>query len=157
MRAVPRRVALRFVLPLVAVGALSACSHSVDTRGYVLREKTLAELKPGVSTRESVEQVMGSPSSVAPLDDKTWYYIGQTEETVAFFKPNVVERHVLVVKFDDAGTLQSAKMLDQQDTQEVKMVMRETPTAGNELTFMQQMLGNIGRFSRQGDPNQGRR
>jgi outer membrane protein assembly factor BamE (lipoprotein component of BamABCDE complex) len=150
------RAGLSIVLPLLALGALGGCSRAVDTRGYVIRESALAQLTPGVTTQDAVQQVMGSPSSVAAFDDKTWYYIGQTEETVSFFKPSVVERHVLMVKFDQSGVLQSSRMLDQSATKEVQMVARETPTAGNELTFMQQMLGNVGRFSRPTDANQGR-
>jgi outer membrane protein assembly factor BamE (lipoprotein component of BamABCDE complex) len=59
----------------------------------------------------------------------------------------VVERRVLIVRFDQAGVVREIKKLDETNGQDVEMVDRSTPTAGREMTFFEQMLGNVGRFS----------
>lgn len=125
---------------------LAACSKDVEQRGFVMNQDIVAELRPGVQTRDAVRRAMGSPSSVAPFDKDLWYYIGETQESVSFFEPTVTERHILILKFDDAGTLQSVRRLDGNDARAVQIVERETPTAGHELTILQQLLGNVGRF-----------
>lgn len=140
------KLALRAAVLAVAAG-LSACSGTVETHGHMLRESAMKELRPGVQTREGVAKLLGSPSSVAPFDDRTWYYIGQKVESLAFFKPEVKERQVVVLRFDDGGILDSVKVLSAEDGRQIAFVDRETPTAGHELTFMEQLLGNMGRFN----------
>lgn len=127
--------------------AVTGCSPVVATRGNLTDPERVAELQPGQSRRDDVVAVLGSPTSVGTFDQNTWYYIGQKTEKIAFFEPDVVERRVVIVKFDDAGTLREVKKLDESNAQEVEMVERTTPTAGREMTFLEQMMGNVGRFS----------
>ncbi len=49
--------------------------------------------------------------------------------------------------FDDRGVLQSIKRLDQDDAQPVSVVSRATPSPGSESSFLQQLLGNVGKFN----------
>src|SRR5690606_18420031 len=132
---------------VAAAGLVGACSGTVNNHGHVMRESALETLQPGISTRQTVTQALGSPSSVAAFDDRTWYYIGQKVENLAFFKPQTKERQVLVLRFDQYGVLDSMEMLSAEDGRQIAFVDRETPTAGHELTFMEQLLGNVGRFS----------
>ena len=53
----------------------------------------------------------------------------------------------MVVKFDEAGTVADVRELDQNAGKEVELVERTTPTAGRDMNFIEQMLGNVGRFS----------
>ncbi|AWK86864.1 outer membrane protein assembly factor BamE [Azospirillum thermophilum] len=138
----------RPVLGAVLLGlAVTGCSPIVATRGNLTDPERVAELQPGQSRRDDVVAVLGSPTSVGTFDQNTWYYIGQKTEKIAFFEPDVIERRVVIVKFDDAGTLREVKKLDETNAQQVEMVERTTPTAGREMTFLEQMMGNVGRFS----------
>lgn len=131
-------------LSLLAVG----CSANVDSNGYVLRPEAVAQLEPGRQDTEAVRRLLGTPSSVAPFDPNVWYYIGQTTETVAFFDPTVTGRHILVLRFDDTGTLAEMNTLSGENGRQVALVSRETPTRGHSLGFMEQLLGNLGRFNK---------
>ncbi|PZP55514.1 MAG: hypothetical protein DI586_06570, partial [Micavibrio aeruginosavorus] len=45
-------------------------------------------------------------------------------------------------------------MVERRDGREdVAIVKRTTPTSGNEITFVQQMLGNLGKFNKQDTTN----
>ena len=46
-----------------------------------------------------------------------------------------------------AGVLKSINKLDQQDAVPVSVIARTTASPGTEASFMQQLLGNIGRFN----------
>lgn len=133
-------------LALVGIGA-SACSPAVATRGNIVDPDRLAEIQAGSSRREDVAVVLGTPTVVGTFDPNMWYYIGQKTEKTAFFQPEVVERRVVVVQFDDQGVVKSLNTLDKAAGQDIDIVDRATPTHGRELTFLEQMLGNVGRFS----------
>ncbi len=135
--------------------AVSACSPTVATRGNMADPDRVAEIKAGQSRREDVADILGTPTSVGTFDQNVWYYIGQKTEKLAFFEPSVMERRVVVVHFDDAGVVKEMKQLDATDGQRVDIVDRSTPTAGRELSLLEQMLGNVGRFSAKDSRNRG--
>ncbi|MBI1206900.1 MAG: outer membrane protein assembly factor BamE [Azospirillum sp.] len=135
---------------LCAVGALAVlvagCAPVVVTRGNMIEDDKLATLREGVSRKDDVEVVLGTPSAMGTFDHNTWYYIGQRTEKTAFFQPDVVERKVVVMSFDQNGTLTKVNRLDLDQARDVEMVDRVTPTAGKDLGFFEQILGNVGRF-----------
>jgi len=131
-----------------AVAALmAACSPTVEQHGHVVPERVVSELKPGLVTKDGVVALLGTPSTVAPFDDNVWYYVGEDLKTVAFFRPEIVKRTVLALHFNEDGMLTEMSELDADAGTEVAVVTRETPTAGHEMTFLEQLLGNVGRFN----------
>lgn len=137
----------RLALALTLAVTLSACSAEQLTRGYVPEEDRLAEIQAGVSDRATVEELLGSPSSIGTFEDTTWYYITRRSEKLAFFKEDVKEQQILAIVFDGAGLVSDVRHYSLEDGQEVDPVDRVTPTRGRELTIFEQLLGNIGRFS----------
>lgn len=125
---------------------LAACSEELIVRGNMPDPEVAATIHPGETTREEVAAMLGSPSTISSFQDRTWYYIGQKQEQVAFFDPEVLERSILVVNFDDAGTVQATKTYTLEDGRVIDPVTRETPTEGRELTILQQLFGNLGKF-----------
>jgi outer membrane protein assembly factor BamE (lipoprotein component of BamABCDE complex) len=141
------RSVLRRVSGLAAIAAIAACTPMIDTRGNMPPPEIVATIQPGVTTRTQISQLLGSPSSVATFNDRTWYYIGRKTETVAFLSPEVTEQQILVVKFDESGVVQDLEKRGIESARLVSMNERETPTAGHSLGFFEQLFGNIGRFS----------
>lgn len=125
---------------------LVACAPRIDVRGNLPDPDTLADLEIGKVNKQQVRKLLGSPSSIAPLKGESWYYLSERTETIAFLAPKVVERKVIVVRFDTQGVLTELKSLGLDAGRNIVFVERETPTAGNELTFLQQLFGNLGRF-----------
>lgn len=135
------------VCMLGLAAALAACSPRVTPRGNLPDPERLAEIKPGQQSREEVSEILGTPSTIGNFDGESWIYIAEQTETVAFFAPEVTERHVVVVQFDRKGVVSSVRNLTLADGKELEPVARETPTEGNTITLVQQLLGNIGRFN----------
>lgn len=137
--------------PLAALAAatlISACSPRVDNHGNAVHIDDISAIEPGVHTRDHVLNKLGSPSSRSTFGDTAWYYISERTETTAFFAPDLIDRQVIVVKFDEHGVVQSVDVYDKESAQLVEPVDRETPTAGNTLGFIEQIISNIGRFNR---------
>ena len=131
-----------------AIVMLAACSPTIDQRGNLPDADNVLAIQPGLSTKDDVFDLLGTASTTATFSDKTWYYISKRTETVAFFSPDVVDQQVLVVKFDDTDVVQQVALLGMDDANDIEMVDRETPTYGQRLTIIQQLLGNIGRFTK---------
>ncbi|MBI4031313.1 MAG: outer membrane protein assembly factor BamE [Proteobacteria bacterium] len=131
----------------VAALLLPACTPTKAVRGNMVEDFRLTEVQKGVDTESDILRKLGSPTTKAPFDDRIWYYMGQETEKRGILDPEVKKERVVIVAFDDAGTV-----MDIQDIQgrrnEVPYVRRKTPTTGNEITVMQQLLGNMGKFNK---------
>jgi len=135
-----------FVL-IFGLTSLTACSGTTHTRGNLPDPKLVAEIRKGIHRREDVQALIGVPSSLGTFSDKTWYYIGRKTEQLAFFEPDVIEQKVLVISFDDNGTVRQIQQLDKGHGRNVDFVSRETPTSGHSISFLQQLLGNMGNYN----------
>lgn len=59
------------------------------------------------------------------------------------------------MRFDQGGTLRDVHRLTRANSKEVAMNPGATPSPGSEANFMQQLLGNVGRFTPAGLPGAG--
>ena len=139
--------AFSLIVCALAVGA-SGCATKLANRGNHVDPKVLAEIAPGKQTREEVSELLGSPSSVTTFGDDTWYYISNRTETFAFFVPEVLERQVVKIKFGPDGKVNTIDTLNLDDGKQVELVKRTTPTHGTEMTVLEQVVGNLGRFKK---------
>ena len=149
----------RTALPLLLVLLLTACSvveAPKQLRGNRVDADQLKELIPGTSTRADATSLLGSPTAKATFDDNTWIYIGETTRTRVGRTPGILQQDVVVLSFDNGGVLRGVKRLNQDDGRDVSVVSRATPSPGSEASFLQQLLGNVGKFSAGGPSTSGR-
>jgi len=142
---------LRSTLPAFALAATllaGACTPSVDLRGNLPTPENLAQIKAGKTTRDEVQTLLGSPSATATYGEESWQYISARTETTAFFKPELKDRKVVSISFDKSGVVKDVVLRGMDDGITVQTVDRETPTAGKELSILEQLVGNIGKFSK---------
>ncbi|MCP5433472.1 MAG: outer membrane protein assembly factor BamE [Alphaproteobacteria bacterium] len=131
---------------LALCGTLAACAPTVDHRGYVPDQKTVDAIKIGEDTKQTIAGRLGTPSASGTFDGDVWYYISSREERFAFFAPEVTEREIVAVQFDTENKVASINRYSVADGHVVDYVSRKTPTRGRELTFLEQMFGNIGKL-----------
>jgi outer membrane protein assembly factor BamE (lipoprotein component of BamABCDE complex) len=154
VRSLYRRLALAAV-GLVAAATLTACAPRIDQRGNKPDEDQVTQINPGVDDKNRVAELIGTPSAISTFNDKTWYYISKRTETTAFWDPDVVDQEVLAIQFDEGGIVQNMKVYGLEDGRQIAYVDRTTPTEGNQLTIIQQLLGNLGRFNPSNDTRPG--
>jgi outer membrane protein assembly factor BamE (lipoprotein component of BamABCDE complex) len=128
----------------LALAGLAACAPIRDVRGYVPDDEKVASVRIGADTRDTVQDKLGTPSSTATFGDPTWYYISTEQERYAFFKPDVTKRQILAVAFSEDGKVADIRTYGIEDGQVIALVDRETPSRGKEMSFLQQMFGNMG-------------
>ena len=142
-----RTVPFLIVGPLLGAFAVGGCDNNMEARGFAAPPGSVEKLEINAQSREDVVRLIGNPSAIATFNPNIWYFISQKQEQFAFLKPQVREQSVLQLTFNESGRLQAIKNYEMKDGQDVAMVARITPTAGKELTVLEQLLGNIGRFS----------
>ena len=145
---------LRLVLLTSALTtALAGCampaflSFAPQQRGNNVDAESLKQLVPGTSTRGDVTAAIGSPTAHATFDDNTWIYIGEVTKPLIGGTLDVRDQQVYVLNFDQSGVLKSIDHRTMKDSQDVDVVSRTTPSPGSSASFMQQLLGNVGKFS----------
>lgn len=155
MRAPANRFRL-LTLPLLAgllATGLSGCglpdwmTFPPQVRGNRVDPDSLKELVPGTSTTKDVVALIGSPTAHASFDDNTWLYIGEMTKPVIGGTNEVRSQEVVALTFDKSGVLQGIRSKSQKDSLPVSVVARTTPSPGTDTTFLQQLLGNVGRFT----------
>jgi outer membrane protein assembly factor BamE (lipoprotein component of BamABCDE complex) len=118
-----------------------------QTRGNKVDEEQLKELVPGTSTKADVTALIGSPTQKATFDENTWLYITEITRPRVGQTLGVLDQDVVVLSFDDRGVLTGAKTVTKADATPVSVASETTPSPGTEASFMQQLLGNIGKFN----------
>jgi outer membrane protein assembly factor BamE (lipoprotein component of BamABCDE complex) len=128
-----------------AILASAACAPDTAIRGNLPRPEKLAQVKPGLSTRNDVRELLGPPSNIGTFNDKVWYYISQKTEDVPMNVPQVRERTVIAVRFTDGGIVQDVQTLGKDAGRDISPVARTTPSAGHEPSLLRDLFGNIGK------------
>lgn len=131
---------------------LAACSPVVRTHGNMVDPERLSQIHTGVSRQADVAALLGTPTAEGTFNPNEWYYIGQRTEQTAFLAPAVTDRNVVRVTFNPTtGTVAKVEQLDASAGQTVDPVARITPTSGHDLTVLEQVMGNVGRFNKPED------
>lgn len=142
-----RGLNLALAAALAGTMGLAGCSTIERSRGYVPNATDLAAITIGEDTKLSIQESIGSPSTVGTFDDDAWYYIRSRHERMAFLAEEVVAREVVAIYFDDNNQVEDIGHYGLEDGVVVNYSSRETPTRGRELTILEQLLGNVGRAS----------
>jgi outer membrane protein assembly factor BamE (lipoprotein component of BamABCDE complex) len=135
------------VAVLSAAIALAGCSATVEQRGNLPPPDEIAEIHPGKTTKDEVVKILGTPSSVGVFNDKSWYYISRRTKQFAFLNPDVLDQEVYVVDFNSDDVVKAVDHKTLKDGREITPIARATPAPGRELSFLEQVLGNLGRFN----------
>lgn len=128
---------------------LAACTPNVESRGALKDADWKEQVKIG-STQEDVLNALGSPSAKSSFGEETWYYIAARRESFAFFKPEVTEQNITRITFE-GGAVKSIDAFDKSQARDIDIAGRVTPTEGHSMGFMEQVLGNLGRFNSPGN------
>ena len=130
---------------LAALLACTACAPVVSNHGFTAISAKPAEVKAGEDTKSTVLERLGSPSAVSTFDPNTWFYMSQSVQRVAFYRPRVTKREVVAIAFGEDEKVKAVNTYTLADGKVIAFNGRETPTRGRELTILEQLLGTVGR------------
>ncbi|WP_420397872.1 outer membrane protein assembly factor BamE [Nioella sp.] len=131
---------------LLALG-VSACAATYTNHGYIPPAEDLEMILPGVDTRDSVAETIGRPAASGVVSDSTWFYVASRHRHFTYNAPEVVERDIVAISFDSRGTVENIRELGLEDGEIVRFSRRVTESNIQEVTFLRQLIGNVGRVN----------
>lgn len=133
-------------LMLALVTSVAACSPVIRNHGYVPTEQELALFEIGTDTRETVGEKIGRPTTSGLLNDVGWFYVQSQYRHFGPRAPQEIQRQVLAVTFNEAGTVENIASYGLDDGKVVQISRRVTEPNVKGLSFIQQLLGSFGRL-----------
>ena len=139
-------LAQRWALIGTLAAGLAACTAQFRNHGYVPTDNDLAAITVGVDTRESVLETIGRPATGGILNDSGYYYVASRFRHYGALEPQEINREVLAISFDATGIVSNIARFGLENGQVVTLSQRITDGNLRDLTFIRQLMGNIGRF-----------
>lgn len=134
------------IAALSAAALTSACAPVVGQNGFQAIDARPTDIVAGTDTRQTVLTKLGTPSTTSTFEsDTVWYYMSQVTEKYTYNRPQVTQRSITEITFNEAGQVAGVRTLGLDDGQRVAMNRAETPTRGRQLTILEQLLGNVAR------------
>ncbi|WP_261397832.1 outer membrane protein assembly factor BamE [Maritimibacter alkaliphilus] len=132
---------------VLLVMAAASCTARYRDHGYVPLDSDLSQITIGKDTRETVTEKVGAPSTSGMLDGGNYYYVHSRVRHFAYTEPEVVEREVVQVAFDQRGLVSNVSRYGLEDGRIVTLSRRVTLDDGSGNNIIAQLLGNLGQFT----------
>ena len=127
-----------------ALALVAGCAPIVSTHGYAPIEEDVDAIIVGQDTRGSVRRKIGRPGSTGIFTDEGWFYVSTVTEQRTWNAPEIVDRRVVAVLFDQRDVVSAVNRYGVEDGKVFALERSTTPTLGRELTIIEQLIGNIG-------------
>ncbi|KPA22864.1 SmpA / OmlA family protein [Shimia sp. SK013] len=138
--------AIKYAVLGVLLATSVACTTRFRNHGYVPSEAELAEIALGADTKDSISETIGSPSASGMLSDSSYVYVRTRIKHYGGRAPQVVERQVVAIGFDQRGIARNVEHYALADGQAVPLTRRITDNGIQRSSFLRQLLANIGNF-----------
>ena len=129
---------------LLFIFTLNSCISQKLVHGNLPDAELVSILKVGIDSKKSTTEILGEPSFRGVLGDNSYYYVGTVNSKLAFLDPKLDSQFILELNFDKNDKLKKLYLYDENESIDVSMSSLETKHSGKKLTFLQQILGNIG-------------
>ncbi|WP_347835605.1 outer membrane protein assembly factor BamE [uncultured Planktomarina sp.] len=122
-----------------------ACTPVFRNHGYTPSDSQLANLVVGVDTRTTAEETLGPPT-ISDAKTGRLYYISSRWRHYGLNPPKPISRNIVAVALDSSEVVTNVSRYGLEDGEIVALTRRVTDGGTEEITFLQQLLGNIGRI-----------
>ncbi|MBF9046777.1 outer membrane protein assembly factor BamE [Rhodobacterales bacterium LSUCC0031] len=140
------RLSRRGLIGLALALSLAACDTTFNNHGYVPPAEALEQVQIGAS-RDDVIVAIGTPGSAGVMRDEAWIYTAYRVRNLGYRAPEITERQLLAISFDDNGRVRNIEEFGLDDGRVVQLSRRVTSSSVREVTFFGQLMGNFGRIN----------
>lgn len=125
---------------------LGGCGLEMYQSGDLPSQKRLNLVKPGFEQSKVID-LLGEPTFENKIGNETFFiYSRIRKENRAFLVPKETERDLYVISFTPTGLVQNVQHLTLNEAQKVAYDESETKVTGKELSVMEQLVKNFGRY-----------
>jgi len=124
----------------------------MEKHGYRFDLSDYHLIEKDISSKEKVLKVMGSPTLVSNLDNReAWIYYSEDVNYLLFFYPNVKDRKILLLRFDDSEIVRNLEFFDlKNEDHKISFASKHTDVEGHEEGIIKSIFGNVGQIRPQG-------
>ncbi|HZV20474.1 MAG TPA: outer membrane protein assembly factor BamE [Hyphomicrobiales bacterium] len=123
---------------------LAACSGTVIRQGHLFQEEDIAQIHEGMS-KDQVVLALGTPDTQSTVGGSAYYYISQTAvQPVAFMKPEVTDRRIVAVYFNNKEKVERVANYGMKDGKVFDFIKRTTPAYSRDKSLLEELFRNIG-------------
>ena len=143
---------MRIIFLIFLIFCCNGCIKTVHISGHLFKEDEMKALEQARS-KQDIENLLGSPTSVSDFGQETWYYITTKKETIAFLPDKILEQNIVAIRFNQ-DQVETISRYNEEDANQPHLVSEYTVTKGNDISTAQQLFSNVGRFNdnKQQDP-----
>ncbi len=132
---------LRVSVFILLASVLFSCTTNIKNHGYIPSKSDLENLVIGKDTKQSVSKKIGLPAT-AGLEG-AYYYVRSTFNAPGFRSPELVDRKVIVLSFDQRSKLKNIETFNVDNGKFVRLDYRVTETGLDNKNILQQIIGSI--------------
>jgi outer membrane protein assembly factor BamE (lipoprotein component of BamABCDE complex) len=134
--------------PLAAIAMslllIAGCAATTTRHGHHFNDGDLQQVQPGMS-QDAVRAALGTPNTTSALPGgNAFYYISSTRKELAFFAPEEVDRRVVAIYFNRAGSVDQVANYGMKDGQIFDYASRETPAHIRDRNFISRFFRGVG-------------
>ena len=135
----------------VFASLLVSCTQPIEIHGNRISLKAFDIIKPGKTTEQQVLEQLGKPIITQDYGPKSWIYVESKSQDTVLSGKKFLDRTIVKISFSKKGIATSIDVIPYDKEYYPKLATRKTPTAGQEITVLQQLIGNFGRFENKND------
>ena len=136
---------IRIFFLICIIFCCNACIKKAHISGHLFKEDEMKALEQA-KTKQDIEGILGSPTTVSDFGPETWYYITTKKETIAFLPDKILEQNIVAISFKQ-DQVDIISRYSEHDANQPHLVSEYTATRGNDINAAQQLFTNIGRFN----------
>lgn len=129
---------------------LPSCIANIENRGFMFELTDFELVEENITTKERVLEIMGSPTLVSDFDKELWIYYFEKRKSMFFFNPEVIDRKILVIGFDNKNLTNSLKeyaLADEKNN--FSFDHHFTEVKGKKENLFKELFSNVGKISAQ--------
>ncbi len=135
---------MRKFLVCIVLLLLTNCATKEKT-GYLFEDTDQALIEQGVTSKERVLKIMGSPTLTSDFGgEENWIYYSEEVRHFLFFKPKVVSRTIKEVKFNSDNVISSIDQYDLSNQTDLGFYSKYTAVENHDQSWFSAIFSNIG-------------
>ena len=138
---------------------LAGCGLETYQSGDLPATKRLESIKVGDS-KDKVLRVLGTPNYTSTKSegvDDLMIYAQTNKSSRLFFNPKATDQDVYLFVFNNKGVVNEVKHLTLEEAKKVAYESKTTPVEGKNLSVLEQLAENFGRYNAGGNDSTVRR
>jgi outer membrane protein assembly factor BamE (lipoprotein component of BamABCDE complex) len=136
----------KFLIITLCFSFLS-CANKFD-HGYMFEYSNVNLLEIGVD-KNTVRNLMGSPTLISDIDNEVWFYISEKTESFLFLKPKIINREILAIEFINNKVSDLHKLDLNNQLKNFKFSPKKSFVMDHKTGFFSDLFGNVGQVKPQ--------